>query len=64
MQIFTKEPMQSAFYVYPKVDSNADYIFDGKRIPGEDIIKYGIKKSTDDLLDNWHEMIEIVIEKG
>lgn len=63
VQIFTKEPMQSRFYVYPKVDSNADYILDGKRISGEDIIKYGIKKSTDDLLDNWHEMIEIILEK-
>ncbi len=64
VQIFTKEPMQSTFYVYPKVDSDADYIFDGKRISGRDITEYGIKKNTDDLIDNWHEMIEIVIEKG
>ena len=63
VQIFTKEPRQTSFAVYPKIDAAAEYIYDEKRISGSDILRYGIVKKTDESKDNWHEMIEIKLQK-
>ena len=63
LQIFTKEPRQSSFAVYPKLDPSADYIFEGKRISGREILRYGIAKKTDESKDNWHEMLELNLAK-
>ena len=63
VQIFTKEPRQSSFAVYPKIDEMAEYICDGEHVLGRDISRYGIAKNTDESKDNWHEMLEIKLHK-
>lgn len=63
VQIFTHKPCQSSFAIYPVVDKNADYIFEGKRLSGGEISRFGISKNTEESKDNWHEVIEINLEK-
>ena len=63
IQIFTNEPRQSAFCVYPRVDERANYYFDGEIIAGKDIKRLGVSKKLNESFDNWHEMIELTMEK-
>lgn len=63
IHVFTHNPHQSVFAVYPVLDEKADYIFEGQRIPAAEIFKYGISKNTEESKDNWHEVIEFNLAK-
>lgn len=64
IQLFTHQPMQDHFRIYPKVDETKTYCVNGTQIlSGKELTAEGITVSTPVWVDNWHEMLEVTLKE-
>ena len=64
IQLFTLQPQQDHFRIYPKVDEAKTYCVNGTQIlSGKELVTEGITLSTPIWVDNWNEMLEVTLKE-